>query len=177
MYNILTMDINNDVRVEPAYIEGDAGVARRFETIEEVTAFAIGLLEEDEVRADDDDEDEGEYCGALRVFIVELSYPAGIAEVGRSGMDMTRVAARRTAKTDPIFKLKEMFDDEIRNQEKFIPILIRAGEIFGSEEKALRWLRAPVPALGDRTPISIMDTPGGMAEVEDVLGAIEHGSW
>jgi len=56
-------------------------------------------------------------------------------------------------------------------------VTARAVEVFGTREKALRWLRSPVRALGDQTPISLLNTPEGMAQVEDVLGRIEHGVW
>ena len=53
----------------------------------------------------------------------------------------------------------------------------RATEVFGSREKAVRWLETPVPSLGYRTPFSLLSTSEGMAEVEETLGAIEHGIW
>lgn len=53
----------------------------------------------------------------------------------------------------------------------------RATEVFGSREKAMRWLETEVPSLDDRTPLSLIASAEGLAEVEDVLGAIEHGTW
>ena len=53
----------------------------------------------------------------------------------------------------------------------------RAAEVFGSREKAMRWLDTPVPSLGNRTPFSLISTAKGMADLEDTLGAIEHGIW
>jgi Protein of unknown function (DUF2384) len=53
----------------------------------------------------------------------------------------------------------------------------RATEVFGSREKALRWLDAQVPSLGNQTPLSLLSTSEGIADVEDALGAIEHGIW
>jgi len=41
----------------------------------------------------------------------------------------------------------------------------------------MRWLETEVPSLGGRTPLSLIADAEGMAEVEDVLGAIEHGTW
>jgi putative toxin-antitoxin system antitoxin component (TIGR02293 family) len=49
--------------------------------------------------------------------------------------------------------------------------------VFGSREKAMRWLETEVPSLDNRTPLSLITSAEGMAEVEDVLGAIEHGAW
>lgn len=58
-----------------------------------------------------------------------------------------------------------------------VDVLARAIEVFGTREKALRWLRTPIRALGDRTPISLLHSPEGVASVQDTLGRIEHGVW
>jgi hypothetical protein len=58
-----------------------------------------------------------------------------------------------------------------------VSLSARATEVFGSRDKAMRWLETPVPSLGDRTPFSLLSTSEGMANVEDTLGAIEHGIW
>jgi putative toxin-antitoxin system antitoxin component (TIGR02293 family) len=47
---------------------------------------------------------------------------------------------------------------------------------LGSEEKAIQWLRRPNRALGNQTPLELMDTDIGAKQVEDVLGRIEHGN-
>src|ERR1035438_9075659 len=44
-----------------------------------------------------------------------------------------------------------------------VDVLARAIEVFGTREKALRWLRAPVRSLGDKTPISLLNTAEGLA--------------
>jgi hypothetical protein len=61
--------------------------------------------------------------------------------------------------------------------ESFIEIAAKAIEILGSREKAIRWLNAPARALGNRTPVSLLDSAEGVARVGDVLGQIEHGVW
>ena len=53
----------------------------------------------------------------------------------------------------------------------------RAMEVFGTREKALRWLSAPLPSLEDRTPLSVLETPEGAAQVRDTLGRVDHGVW
>lgn len=58
-----------------------------------------------------------------------------------------------------------------------VDVTARAVEVFGSREKALRWLKAPVRSLGDRSPLSLMDTEEGIGRVSDVLGRVEHGVW
>ena len=63
------------------------------------------------------------------------------------------------------------------NTESLVETTARAIEVFGSRENAMRWLRTPVRALGNRTPISLLNTPDGLARVQDVLGQVEHGVW
>ncbi|MGA2147038.1 MAG: antitoxin Xre/MbcA/ParS toxin-binding domain-containing protein [Bryobacteraceae bacterium] len=58
-----------------------------------------------------------------------------------------------------------------------VTITARAIEIFGTREKAIRWLRTPLPSLSDRTPLSMMNTADGIEHLEDVLGRIEQGVW
>jgi putative toxin-antitoxin system antitoxin component (TIGR02293 family) len=58
-----------------------------------------------------------------------------------------------------------------------VSVTARAIEVLGTREKALRWLRTPIRSLGDRTPLSQLETPDGITRVEDVLGRIEHGVW
>jgi len=58
-----------------------------------------------------------------------------------------------------------------------VELTARAVEVFGSREKALRWLKAPVRSLGDRSPLSLMDSQEGIQRVSDVLGRVEHGVW
>jgi putative toxin-antitoxin system antitoxin component (TIGR02293 family) len=54
-------------------------------------------------------------------------------------------------------------------------VLDRAAEVLGSRPAARAWLRRPTPTLGDRTPLSLLDTSLGWAEVKQVLGRLEHG--
>lgn len=54
-------------------------------------------------------------------------------------------------------------------------VAARAAEVLGSNEKAERWLKKPVPALGNEVPLHLLDTDVGTRQVEAVLGRIEHG--
>jgi putative toxin-antitoxin system antitoxin component (TIGR02293 family) len=54
-------------------------------------------------------------------------------------------------------------------------IVARSTEVFGTEERALGWLKEPNRALGENAPLSLLDTDIGAQAVEDVLGRIEHG--
>lgn len=61
--------------------------------------------------------------------------------------------------------------------DSLVEVTARAIEVFGTREKALRWLRTPVRALGEQTPMSLLKSPEGLARVQDALGQVEHGVW
>ena len=61
--------------------------------------------------------------------------------------------------------------------DSIVDVTARAIEVFGSREKALRWLKTPVRSLGDQTPLSLLNTTEGVARVQDTLGRVEHGVW
>lgn len=50
-----------------------------------------------------------------------------------------------------------------------------AVDVFGSNEKAKRWLKKPARGLGGRIPIEYADTYIGANEVIKLLGRIDHG--
>jgi len=75
-------------------------------------------------------------------------------------------------------KTGEMRVVEFQSHAKpIVEVTARAMEVFGTREKALRWLNTPVRSLGDRTPLSLLDSPEGVVRVEDTLGRVEHGVW
>ena len=68
--------------------------------------------------------------------------------------------------------------NELRELAKpIVEVTARAMEVFGTREKALRWLNTPVRSLGDQAPLSLLNTPEGVAQVQDTLGRVEHGVW
>jgi len=54
-------------------------------------------------------------------------------------------------------------------------VIAAAEDTFGSQQKAATWLRRPTTALGDETPLSLLDTSEGALQVENLLGRISHG--
>jgi putative toxin-antitoxin system antitoxin component (TIGR02293 family) len=49
-------------------------------------------------------------------------------------------------------------------------------ELFeGDSQAAMRWLRAPVVALGGAVPLAMCQTEPGALEVEDLIGRFQHG--
>lgn len=54
-------------------------------------------------------------------------------------------------------------------------ILAQAASTLGSIEKAREWATRPNRALGDETPLALLDTDIGARQVEDVLLRIQYG--
>jgi putative toxin-antitoxin system antitoxin component (TIGR02293 family) len=52
-----------------------------------------------------------------------------------------------------------------------------ATRVLGSQEKADEWLSSPVPALGNRRPIDLCDTPEGRDRVSATLRKIDTGDF
>ncbi|MFU8804133.1 MAG: antitoxin Xre/MbcA/ParS toxin-binding domain-containing protein [Bradymonadaceae bacterium] len=51
----------------------------------------------------------------------------------------------------------------------------RAVDVLGGQPNAIEWLKSPNAALGQRSPLSLLDTDAGSEKVDDVLGRIEYG--
>jgi putative toxin-antitoxin system antitoxin component (TIGR02293 family) len=58
---------------------------------------------------------------------------------------------------------------------RYLRLLSRAEEVFGSREKAAWWMKEPNAALDGREPVEVALTTPGAAVVEDLLGGLEHG--
>jgi putative toxin-antitoxin system antitoxin component (TIGR02293 family) len=54
-------------------------------------------------------------------------------------------------------------------------LFARSVMVFGDNDRALLWLRSPLPTLGGRPPWELMDTDIGVEQLEDILGRIEYG--
>ncbi|HKA20678.1 MAG TPA: antitoxin Xre/MbcA/ParS toxin-binding domain-containing protein [Blastocatellia bacterium] len=54
-------------------------------------------------------------------------------------------------------------------------ILAFAESVLGDKQKARRWLSTPNRALGNASPLSLLESEAGADEVTNVLGRIEHG--
>lgn len=58
---------------------------------------------------------------------------------------------------------------------RFARLFEQALDIFGTEEKARRWLKKEQIALGGRVPLQVARYEPGVQEVRNVLGRIAHG--
>jgi len=50
-----------------------------------------------------------------------------------------------------------------------------AVDTFGTQERALRWMRQPLAELGDRTPEKVLIEDRQSDEVEAILARIDYG--
>jgi len=58
---------------------------------------------------------------------------------------------------------------------RFFRVLQKARDTFGSNEKAMHWLKRPTEPLRNITPVGLLDTEEGARLVEDLLTRIDHG--
>jgi len=58
---------------------------------------------------------------------------------------------------------------------RFAELISFGREVFENRDRFHAWLRHPVPALGGRTPLELLDTLYGIEEVKKELGRIEYG--
>jgi putative toxin-antitoxin system antitoxin component (TIGR02293 family) len=58
---------------------------------------------------------------------------------------------------------------------RFFRVQQKARHTFGSEDKALQWLKRPTSPLHNNAPIAMLDTDEGARLVEDLLTRIDHG--
>lgn len=58
-----------------------------------------------------------------------------------------------------------------------VDVVHQAIRIWESQERALDWLRCPVPALEGERPCDLLSTPEGCCRIASVLQKIEHGDF
>ncbi len=54
-------------------------------------------------------------------------------------------------------------------------LFLFGSEVFNSKEDFIKWLNLPNQAFGGMEPIELLEIPGGISKVKDMLGRIEHG--
>lgn len=104
---------------------------------------------------------------AIKTFEKATQLPR--TEVARLISVAPRTLARRqderrlqADESDRLFRLASLFRKAI--------------ELFhGDDEAAMRWLRAPRPALGNETPLELAKTDIGVRQVETLIEQIRHG--
>ncbi|MCH7763976.1 MAG: DUF2384 domain-containing protein [Candidatus Marinimicrobia bacterium] len=54
-------------------------------------------------------------------------------------------------------------------------LFLYGSEVFGNKNNFFKWLNLPNAALGGMEPQELVEIPGGVSKVNDILGRIEHG--
>jgi putative toxin-antitoxin system antitoxin component (TIGR02293 family) len=73
-------------------------------------------------------------------------------------------------------KKSEKFDSQISERIMLLNDVLGYGrEVFGDKDNFNEWLRTPSEALGNVTPLSMMDTLYGIDEIKKEIGRIAHG--
>lgn len=81
-----------------------------------------------------------------------------------------------TERTIQRYKRKQRFNRVVSEQVlQIAEVTIRGVKVFGDREKFLSWMKSSSPALGNRTPASLLRSRFGTEVVLDELGRIEHG--
>ena len=88
---------------------------------------------------------------------------------------------------DAVFVVLKLKKEEVENREKLTPEeserLWRLASVFGTalalfegdSKRAIEWLSARQKALGNSSPLEHVKTEPGAAEVQELIGRIEHG--
>jgi putative toxin-antitoxin system antitoxin component (TIGR02293 family) len=107
-----------------------------------------------------------------------LPYASLEALIGKFGLAREEAAAALHLPQRTIARRKKeqkLQADESDRLLRLARISAQAAGTLGSEEKAAQWLRRPNRALGNQSPLKLMDSDIGTRQVEAVLGRIEHG--
>ena len=81
-----------------------------------------------------------------------------------------------TERTIQRYKRKQRFNRVVSEQVlQIAEVTVRGVKVFGDRKKFLSWMKSPSPALGNRTPASLLRSRFGTEVVLDELGRIEHG--
>ncbi len=109
--------------------------------------------------------------GIMRSVADEVSNLVGLTDneiayvLGMTPRNLHRIQGEKRLGTDASERLLLL-----RN------VLIHALDTFEGKENVVRhWLRTPVTALNDQSPLQMMDTVTGFGLVNDVLGRLDYG--
>jgi putative toxin-antitoxin system antitoxin component (TIGR02293 family) len=54
-------------------------------------------------------------------------------------------------------------------------LFLYGAEVFDSKENFMKWLKLPNTALGGLEPQELLEIPGGISKVKDIVGRIDYG--
>ena len=112
--------------------------------------------------------------------MIERGLPADtLSLLKEKGLTFTEVAeliiSPRTLQHRKARGNQQLTNEEADKVVRIARILAFAEQVFGSREKALRWLRKPDDRLHERSRLSMLITESGGRVVEEMLWQIEEG--
>lgn len=111
--------------------------------------------------------------------IVEHGLPlANLALLRASGLSAAEIA--ETVISPRTLKHRKTRGEPLSHEEtdrlvRVARIVALAKNVFGTMEKSLLWLRMPDERIGDRTPLSLLQTESGGRLVESMLWQLDEG--
>lgn len=112
---------------------------------------------------------------------IRSGYPVSVATELQSVLDLTDTEMAqvlgRSRRTYTRYREqdKHLGLPESERVFRYVRLLRRATQIFGSEAKAAWWMNESNAALGGRTPFDAALTAPGATLVDDLLAGLEHG--
>ena len=135
-----------------------------------------------------------ELLGVIKRFKHGLSSTLSVHELLRAGLPRRALLKAIERVSIPVAELLPVFGistrtfmrlkaepDKLLDAEcsgrvwQFAQMLVKAEDIFGTNERAARWLLNPAMALENQRPIDLLTTPIGTQLVDDVIERIRHG--
>ena len=120
-------------------------------------------------------DDPMEFINAIRTGLPGHSVTAvsDLLQVSKGEMYSLLHITPRTAQR--VIRSERLDVDKSDHLVQLVKVHRRCLEVFEDGEKAIRWLKTPNFALGDQTPLSLLDTTEGIELVVDTLARIEYG--
>ena len=105
-----------------------------------------------------------------------LSALAGLAEAGLSEREIETFVIPQRTRRHRAAKNQPLTVEESDRAGRLLRIQTLAEEAFDDKDKAYRWLRRPLAAVGGEAPLTVAQTETGARVVETVLGKIAWGA-
>jgi putative toxin-antitoxin system antitoxin component (TIGR02293 family) len=120
---------------------------------------------------------------ASRMFLIELSrkgvsksFVLKLAKYLELSVGQMAQLLPVTERTIQRYARERRFSQAVSEQAlQIAQVAARGEEVFGNRKRFLVWVKSPSPALGNRTPASLLSSRFGTETVLDELGRIEHG--
>lgn len=115
------------------------------------------------------------------ISVASRGVEAGVIVNFRNAFDLPRdVAAEMLNISEPTLyrwikedkKLERNFTIQLF---ELTDLFLFGNEVIGSQENFFKWLKLPNLALGGLEPKELLNIPGGIDKVRNLLGRIEHG--